>query len=106
VDGAERLLRDVHPVEVTIGDRVILAARVFVTDHRVVVYREGGAHDGRKRPDIAFSAVVTGDAPIANRGSLTGPLAVQTDVGTVRINRGRGCGCHSVLKALGPVAKW
>ena len=105
METAERLRRDLHPVEVTIGDRVILAARVFVTDRRIVVYREGGGPDGRKRPTIAFSADVV--EPVEpNAGSLTGPLVVETSEGTVRLNRGAGCGCHSVLKLLGPVAPW
>jgi hypothetical protein len=95
-----------HPVEVSIGGRVIKGARVFVTSTRVVAYREGGEPHGKRRPTIAFSAEITGEAPEARRDSLTGPMMVETSEGTVYLNRGAGCGCNSVLKTLAPLVAW
>lgn len=103
---AERLLRDVHPVEVSVDGRVLRAARVFVTTDRLVAYIEGRAEMGRRRPQIALSAALTAERPEKRRDSLPGPLTIETDAGPVTLSRGRGCGCGSSLKLLGPLAPW
>jgi hypothetical protein len=104
--GAERLCRDLHPVEVTLGGQVIKAARVFITTNRVVAYREGGGPTGRKVPVVALSVDLAEEAPQPSRTGLTASMALETSEGTVYLNRGAGCGCHSVLKVLGPLVAW
>lgn len=105
-DGAERLCRDLHPVEVSIGAKIVKGARVFITTDRVIVYREVGEHTGLKRPSIAFSAEVTGESPQPSRSGLTGPMSIDTSEGTVLLNRAAGCGCNSILKTLSSPVTW
>ena len=98
----ELLRRDIHPGEIVLPDgRVLTDARVFITSHRLVAW----THDGRVQvaADIELSVPnsVTGD-----RGTLSGSLEVQTVDGTVYVNKGRGCGCHSPLKGLSAPVGW
>jgi hypothetical protein len=99
----ERLSRDVHPVDV-VGDQldsVYVNARVLVTSSRLLIFT---ATDGR----IAEPVELALTEPIAaSRGTLNGGrLELQTEVGTVWVNPGRGCGCGSPLKAMARPLDW
>lgn len=84
------------------GD-VLTKARVFVTSHRLLAYQV-----------VEGSIVQVVDLPLvdpygvpADRGTLTaGRLECVTPEGTAWVNRGRGCGCGSPLKALGLPVPW
>lgn len=99
----ERLLRDVHPAEVLVGERLIRDARVFLTSRRLLVFTAGSA--GIER---ALEIEVRQPCGVdANRGTLQGRLEIPLpDDTTVLVNPGRGCGCGSPLKALGPPVGW
>lgn len=108
--GAPELLRrDVHPAEVLLpGGRLLLEARVFVTDRRLLVWK---VKDGRVQQVVEMALV--GEPPQASRQSLNGghlELAVvsQDDHSSraVLVNQGAGCGCHSPLKLLGSPVPW
>jgi hypothetical protein len=97
----ERLLRDVHPAEVyATGFTAPIEARVFVTTERVQIWVEHGR-------EMAFTEYrLTGEPPEPRRDTLAGQLHLDTSGGTLHISRGRGCGCHSSLKALAPPVNW
>lgn len=99
----ERLLRDMHPVEVYAPHAMTapVAARVFVTDERVQVWVD--APSGR--PAILLEAPTTSSIE-AERGSLFGQVQIDTAEGPIHVTRGQGCGCHSPLKALMAPASW
>lgn len=99
----EVLRRDVHPAEVACPDHSVLTGRVFVTSHRLIVWREAG-REIEKTLDVELSEPFS--VP-AYRGSLQGALECVTDEGTYWVNHGRGCGCgQTALKALGPPVPW
>lgn len=99
----ERLHRDVHPAEVTIGDRVLRDLRVFVTSHRLLAFQ---AVAGRIEPLLELEVAEPCSVP-RDHGSLQGSLEVRlADGSTVWVNRGAGCGCGSVLKAQTPPVSW
>lgn len=101
---AERLTRDIFPAEVTIDGEISQGLRVFVTDERLLAYRaaSGGVIE------IALNlALATPSSVPASRSSLHGHLEAKlADGRTAWINRGRGCGCGSPLKALGAPFTW
>ena len=101
---AERLVRDVHPAEISLPDgRVLKDVRVFITSHRMTAYHTA---DGRIERALEVELERPCTVP-ANRGTLQGSLEVRlADGSTAWVNRGRGCGCHSPLKALGAPVSW
>jgi hypothetical protein len=101
-DTRERLARDAFPVEVLDSRDGTFATgcRAFVTTERILVWREVGG-----RPDVLLNEPVTEQVE-RNRGSLGSHLSVEVEGGTIHLSRGRGCGCHSVLRALPPPVAW
>lgn len=94
-----RLLRDHHPVDLTMqGEVIARAARIFVTTDRVLVWQM----DEQRNPVLTHQLGLAQDHGIQpNRGSLTGPLELTLDNGlVVYANRALGCGCGSSLKVL------
>jgi hypothetical protein len=99
---AERLVRDHFPTECLLPDgSPVKEARVFVTSERVIVWTRGEGF----RPRVAYSAPLTTQVE-RDRGSLRTTLVVETEDGRLYVNKARGCGCGSVLKALGPPVAW
>lgn len=92
----EVLRQDVFPAEVLLPDGTVLSGvRVFATSHRLVVYGENPVGP------VLVEELETPWSIEAHMGTLFGQL--QCDLasgGTAWVNRGRGCGCGSVLKAL------
>lgn len=99
----ERLLRDCFPCEVLLDGRVVKDCRVFVTSERLLVW-----HEVAHRPVVLLNEPRASTTQVErDRGTLRDSLAVQVADGRiVFVNQGRGCGCHSVLKALGPPVPW
>jgi hypothetical protein len=100
----EILRRDVHPAEILMpsGD-VLTACRVWVTSHRLLASR---AVKGQIERVVDLALAEPFSVP-ADRGTLNnGQLECRTIEGTAWVNRGRGCGCGSPLKALGPPVPW
>lgn len=103
VTATERLHRDVHPAEVTIGDRVLRDLRVFVTSHRLLAFQ---AVAGKIEPLLELQVAEPCSVP-RDRGSLHGALEVRlADGSTAWVNRGQGCGCGSPLVALSAPVGW
>lgn len=102
----ETLCRDIFPAELAMPDQTVIAGvRVFITSRRLIAYGEQPGHGILSEPVVDLLLVEPGSvAP--NRGSLTGSLQCDTPTGRVWVNRGRGCGCHSPLKALGSPVPW
>ena len=102
---SELLHRDVFPAEVFIartGEHK-LAARAFVTSHRLVVYAVGPTGT----PERVLDAALTGPAPERDRGTQgVGELEISTADGPVFVTRDSGCGCGSALKALDAPVSW
>ena len=102
----EKMARDVFPAEVLMPDgTVITGARVFATSHRVLVYTV----DDKRNINLEVELHLASPGAIpASRSDLApnGRLEVRTENGTAWVNRGRGCGCGSVLKALGSPISW
>jgi hypothetical protein len=105
VEQAERLVRDVHPAEVTVGERVLRDVRVFVTTTRLLAYRATG--DGGIEIALELDLEQPCSVP-ASRSSLgAGALEARlADGSTAWVNRGQGCGCHSILKQLAAPVGW
>ena len=105
VTDAERLVRDVHPAEVLMADGELLrGVRAFVTSRRLLIFtaRPDGSIERPRRLAVEQPCSVP-----ASRGTLVGSLECRlADGSTVWINRGRGCGCGSPLKALAPPVPW
>lgn len=80
---------------------VLTACRVFVTTNRLLAYQ---MVDGAISRTVDMQ-IVPESVP-ADRGSLFGSLECAGPDGTAWVNRGRGCGCGSPLKALGPPIAW
>lgn len=101
----ERLVRDVHPAEVSLPDgRVLTGVRTFITTQRLLVYQATADRQIERAEDLDLAQPCS--VP-ANRGSLQGALEVRlADGSTAWVNRGRGCGCGSPLKALGAPVSW
>lgn len=102
---AERLVRDVHPAELLMPDQTLLRdVRVFITSRRLVAFAARADGSIERAVDVELEQPCS--VP-ASRASLTGSLEARTADGqTVWVNRGRGCGCHSPLKALAPPVPW
>lgn len=101
-----RLLRDYHPVDVTVGGDVLaVGARVFVTDVALLVYQ---ADDQRQVVRTHAIPLATDNLPRADRSSLRGAaLDLMTDEGNqVWVNTGRGCGCGSPLRIMERPLLW
>lgn len=103
----ERLIRDVHPAEIALPDgRVLTGVRVFITDRRLLAYH--ATPDRRITRALSLELAQPCSVP-ASRGTLpaNGRLEVHlADGGTAWVNRGRGCGCTSPLKALASPVSW
>ena len=98
----ERLRRDLFPCEVTLaGELVARGARVFITTTEALIYT--AAADGSVE---LHARIEIGEPPVTFSGPFIGRLEVDTEVGTMHLNRSRGCGCHSPLAALAPPAAW
>jgi hypothetical protein len=112
VSDIELLRRDIHPAEVLLPDgRLLLEARVFVTDRRVLVYK---VQDGRIMQVRDLTLIEPG-CVTASRSSLNGGrIEVEVlgehggraETGTLIVNQGAGCGCGSPLKAYAPPVPW
>lgn len=101
----ERLVRDVHPAEVSLPDgRVLTGLRVFVTNRRLFAYH--ATPDRRIERALLLDLAQPCSVP-ASRNTLQGALEVRLADGTTAwVNRGRGCGCSSPLKALASPMSW
>ena len=102
----EVMVRDVFPAEVLLADVSLMTkVRVFITSHRIIVWRT----DPSRRRGIALEAKLAEPFSIpANRSNLklSERIEVPTMLQGIIVNRGRGCGCESPLKALGPPVAW
>ena len=103
----EAMVRDVHPAEVLLPDgTLIVGCRAFVTTRRFVAFGP------TPRSGIEVVADFPVRQPVSTVASLntlntTERLEIATeDGGTIYVNKGRGCGCHSPLKALDTPAPW
>lgn len=85
---AERLVRDVVPVDVTLpGGTRFLRARVFITTETVEVWTEA------QPPELAYAATLDGDEALAVASTPT-PQQVVTRDGLVLMRRSLGaCTC-------------
>lgn len=101
----ERMMRDVHPAEISLPDGTVLTdVRVFVTDQRMVAYR--ATADREIVQALAVDLQQPCSVP-ASRSTLQGRLEVRlADGETAWVNPGQGCGCHSPLKALSTPVTW
>lgn len=107
IEAVETLVRDIHPAEVLLADGSFhLRCRVFVTTHRMVVWSV---------TTISRSPFVVAEYRLSEPGSVVESratmmrddrLEVITPEGTSFVNKGSGCDCESVLKALWAPAKW
>jgi hypothetical protein len=97
----ESLVRDIFPAEVVEpGGQVFTGARVFVTTERFIVWRMvKGVRT--KTIDLNLTEPIEKSTDILER-----PLEIMTLTRGFLVNQGRGCGCHSPLRALGPPAAW
>lgn len=101
----ETLCRDVYPAEVLFpGDVLVTDVRVFVTTHRLLVFRVGAD----RRCEVAYDLPLTvpGAVPASMDTMRQGRLECPIADGTAWVNLGRGCGCGSPLKALGSPIGW
>ncbi len=84
--------------------RVFTAARVFVLHDSIRVYVEAldGPGRGRKIELAVDEPLTEPDLVPASHSTLSRGerLECRVQAGTIWVNRGRGCGCHSPLKAL------
>ena len=99
------MLRDVHPAEVVLSDgRVLTGVRAFLTTQRLIVWKLNASKECEKviEMSVKFTDVQ------ASRSTLGAGerLEVFSDEATAIINRGRGCGCGSPLKALSTPIRW
>ena len=98
----ERLRRDLFPCDVTLeGELYARGARVFITDTEALVYV---ANADRSIPEPTRIEIIA--PPSVFRGPFVGRLELETEAGTMHLNRARGCGCHSPLKALAEPVAW
>jgi hypothetical protein len=102
----EVLKRDVYPGQVFFPDGQLRRnVRVLVTSHRLLVYSDAGG-----RQIVLDFEIPLEDAGgvVANRSTLnlSETLKVETADGPVYVHRQQGCGCGSVLKAMGEVVPW
>jgi len=104
--------RDVHPAEVSLPDgSIVTGARVFVTSHRLLAWKVTQERRGTELGKIEQVVNLRIEDPfsvVASRNTLlsTQTIEVETTEGTAYVNRGRGCGCHSPLKALAAPVPW
>ena len=98
-------MRDVHPAEVVVSDGTVLTGvRVFLTTERLQVWRA----DAHREMSLVLDLPVcfTEAKPSRNTLQQGERLEVFSDEATVVVNKGKGCGCHSPLKALGTPVAW
>lgn len=101
----ETMCRDIFPADIVGPDlQVFTGVRAFATSHRLVVW---GEQQGQPAPLLDIALSEPGSIP-ASRDTLYANqrLECATADGTFWVNRGRGCGCHSILKALGSIVPW
>ena len=98
---AERMIRDVFPADVLIGDKVHTKARVFITSERIQVYVKD---DGRAR--LLIEAKADNDHMTASRATLSSDarLHVETESGPISIARGHGCACGELANLFEPIS--
>lgn len=103
---SEQLIRDCFPVEVYTPSQAPAPylARVFVTDQRVIVWRETDARTPQLVLDSPHAAGAS--LPERNRGSFFGQLALSTQDGMVHVTKSNGCGCGASVKALSAPCGW
>lgn len=107
----ERLHRDLFPVDVTLDGAVVaMTARVFITNQRVLVYAVRVAHGtgvtAATRPEMRVTSFHAQSDVVRDRSTLSGHLDVDTERGTLHINRSHGCGCGSPLRAVAKPVSW
>lgn len=103
----EILCRDVYPAEVLeVGnDSLMTKVRVFITSHRMIVWRA----DGNGTPGIYLEVKLAEPFSVSQCQAKLGTnerIEVATLTKGFIINQGRGCGCGTKLKALGQPAPW
>lgn len=102
----EVLVRDVFPAEVLSADGELMTkVRVFVTSHRMIVWRE----DASGHLGICLEVKLAEPFSVEHCKAKLGHnenIEVSTLTKGFIINQGRGCGCHSKLKALGAPVPW
>ncbi len=101
----EVMCRDVHPAEILLPDgRILHDVRVFVTSHRLGAF---AVTPGRVIERVVDAELAEPFSVPASRNTLrAGALECRLADGTAWVNRGRGCGCHSPLKALSGPVPW
>jgi hypothetical protein len=96
----ERLLRDVHPAEVVLSDgRMFIGVRVFLTDQRVIVWKEERDRQVSKALDLPITFTPADRS--RNTLGANERLEFFSDEVNGVINKRKGCACSSQLKALG-----
>ena len=99
----ERLVRDVYPAEVLLPDgKFIKGIRVFITTHRIYGYDA----QGQTVVEVINFPLSDIDQIPRSRSTLIGNLQLSTEVGNFYVNKGQGCGCGSILKALPSPINW
>jgi hypothetical protein len=106
VSDDERMVRDVFPAEVVFTDGTVLTGvRVFVTTERCMIW---ALDDKKELVNVHALYNTTTDAK-PSRNTLQEGERVAIDVDNLQrlvVNKGRGCGCGSKLKALSPPINW
>ena len=100
------MVRDIHPAEVvTKKGAVLTGARVFLTNKRCAVW-VADRESGRLSKPIEFEVVESDAVPSRNTLGEGERIEVVGLVEGLIINKGKGCGCGSKLKALNPPINW
>lgn len=101
---SEVMRRDVYPAELLLPDGDLLTGvRVFVTNRRILAYKRV-----ENRIVLVREVELADDIP-GDRGTLMAGHRLELTLfdGTKAfVNRGKGCGCGSPLKALAPPVGW
>jgi hypothetical protein len=100
------MVRDIHPAEVALKDGTVLTGvRVFVTTERCVVWTEDKTV-GKVRKALEFVVFESDATPSRSTMGAGERFEVIGLTDGIIINKGRGCGCGSPLKALTPPVNW
>jgi hypothetical protein len=93
----------VFPAEVLLSDgSLLIGVRAFVTTERLIVWRE---FEGQS-PGIVLEMRLAEPGSIQPSHDQSERVEIAGLTSWAILNRGRGCGCGSKLKALGSPVPW
>ena len=99
------MVRDIYPAEVyETGKGVMTRVRAFVTTRRLIVW--GLDRTGAMEKKLEVELAEPPGAFASKAVDAKDHIEVATLTRGFIINRGRGCGCGSPLKALGVPVPW